>query len=582
MFSSINPNNLAGLGKGLATILTAKFGACQFLHYGLSGDDTQNRDLQGRQLEFAKELVHSVKSSFEPNASVLLDGPSFGFVAQNLADADYQVCWLHRGSREIKSDVIHQNLTIGDQQLCDFNSAVKFQIIVMEGSYHYLEQLKLLSKSRDFLVEGGLAIIFGEYLDDDSARKYATLPNLSSMRQLSERLGFDVLKETDFTRDAISTIEDFQKICDEENFSLTVFKNFQETTNLLNLIKSELATSRRCYKIFHLRKSARLTDEYARAEYGDIDSFDPVEISELFEKSFNTEFNLDIWNWKYSLGGGKCVVARSGKEGAIVSHYGGAPREIQYFGESNVAIQPCDVMVLPEVRLHYGKGSLFFKTAATFLEREIGNTVNHLLGFGFPNKKAMNIALRLGLYEKTDDFIELIYPQRSPQHIGSYSLTPIEITNEAHRSVIDDLWQSMATAFNSGIVGNRDARYINYRYFDHPYGKSGLFKRFFIVDGGGEICAAVFMKEHEKCLLLMDIICPVPDMPERVRQLTGLIGEEKLKIWITKAWIDEVRISGVIENELGIEIPCNSWNPGPSSKVLYGAWWLTAGDMDFM
>ena len=59
-------------------------------------------------------------------------------------------------------------------------------------------------------------------------------------------------------------------------------------------------------------------------------------------------------------------------------------------------------------------------------------------------------------------------------------------------------------------------------------------------------------------------------------------GEEKLKIWITKAWIDEVRISGVIENELGIEIPCNSWNPGPSSKVLYGAWWLTAGDMDFM
>jgi hypothetical protein len=32
---------------------------------------------------------------------------------------------------------------------------------------------------------------------------------------------------------------------------------------------------------------------------------------------------------------------------------------------------------------------------------------------------------------------------------------------------------------------------------------------------------------------------------------------------------------------LGIEIPCNSWNPGPPAELLYGKWWLTAGDMDF-
>ncbi|GIT64349.1 MAG: hypothetical protein Ct9H300mP22_7490 [Gammaproteobacteria bacterium] len=58
----------------------------------------------------------------------------------------------------------------------------------------------------------------------------------------------------------------------------------------------------------------------------------------------------------------------------------GIPRHIQYFGEPNTAIQPSDVMVLLDVRRHYGKSSFFFKTAATFLEREIGNTVNHLFG----------------------------------------------------------------------------------------------------------------------------------------------------------------------------------------------------------
>ena len=582
LFSSINRNNLTGLKKELATILAAKFGSCEFVHYGLCGEDGQNRDLQEQQLEFAKKIVHLVKDSIEPNSRVLLDGPSLAFAAQNLADANYQVCWLHHGTRAIEEDFKYQNLTIGDQQLCEFDGAVKFQIIAIEGTYHYLQQLELLTKSRDFLMQNGLVIMFGEYLDDDSERKCSTLPNLSSMRQLSNRLSFDVLHEIDFTEDAISTIENFQIICDDEDSSLSISEKWQENTDLLDIIKSELLSRRRCYKVFCLMKAAQSTDEYAGTEYGDIDSFSPKEISGLFEKSFNVEFDIDVWNWKYGLGNGKCVVARSKKGGAIVSHYGGAPRQIQYFGESNTAIQVCDVMVSPEVRLQYGKSSLFFKTAATFLEREIGNTVNHLLGFGFPNKKAMNIALRLGLYEKTDDFIELIYAESPKSYTKPYTLKPIEIRDKVHKRAIDNLWQSMANAFRDGILGNRDALYINYRYFDHPYGKSGLFKRFFIIDGDGKICAAVFMKEHEQSLLLMDIICPVSEMKECLRQLNGLVGEEKLKIWITKAWIDKVRIDGVVENELGIEIPCNSWNPGPSSKLLYGAWWLTAGDMDFI
>jgi hypothetical protein len=34
--------------------------------------------------------------------------------------------------------------------------------------------------------------------------------------------------------------------------------------------------------------------------------------------------------------------------------------------------------------------------------------------------------------------------------------------------------------------------------------------------------------------------------------------------------------------ELQIEIPCNRWSHGPATETLAGAWWLTAGDMDFM
>ena len=122
----------------------------------------------------------------------------------------------------------------------------------------------------------------------------------------------------------------------------------QNTINSLDIVKAELSNKRRCYQVI-LLKAARSVEEFAGAEYEDINSFNPSEISELFEKNFNTKFNPDIWGWKYGLGIGKCVEARSEKGGPIVSHYGGAPRKIRFFGEPSDAIQVCDVMFLPEV-----------------------------------------------------------------------------------------------------------------------------------------------------------------------------------------------------------------------------------------
>ena len=208
--------------------------------------------------------------------------------------------------------------------------------------------------------------------------------------------------------------------------------------------------------------------------------------------------------------------------------------------------------------------------------------MGHLLGFGFPNRKAMNIALRLGLYEKTDDFVEMIYPSAPDQAVSKYKFVNIEEDNAAHQAAVDRLWDSMRLSFNAGVIGNRDWNYIKYRYFDHPYGKSGKFKRVFLANEMEEICAACFIKEHEQRNLLMDIVCPIKDIAQQVMNLNILLDESELKIWITEGWSETLKITGMIENKLGIEIPCNQWNPGPSSQLLYGAWWLMAGDMDFM
>ena len=579
--SSINPNSLTVFKQALATILQSKFGICEFVHYALRCENGQVNNLEKQQQELAEKIIDSVKVSLGSQSSVFLAGPSLAYVAERLSDLGHSVDWLNSPTKAGSDKTEKQILRFEHTFITDYPESDEFDAVVLEGSYHYLQQIGWLQKCKELIVDGGSLIILGEFLDDDSQRKYSALPNLSSLKQLCDRLGFELLSEIGLTADAIASIDAFKNILQEEK---GIFSEQEETTilSMLDEAWSEFNTKRRCYKLFRFIKVVKDAGDYTSAHYGSIESFDSREICQLFEKSFDTSFDHQVWRWKYELGNGKCVVARSEPGGAIVSHYGGAPRQIHYFGELNTAIQVCDVMVLPEVRLRYGKSSLFFKTAATFLEREIGNTVGHLLGFGFPNKKAMNIALRLGLYEKTDDFVELILPSANNISSSEYKLLDIDSENPNHWDAVNRLWKSMYPDFETGIIGIRDWAYIKYRYFDHPFGNSGQFKRLFLFNPQGDICAAFFLKEHDQCNLIMDIIAPLKDITKYVLQLNILLNETELKLWITKGWSEAIDIVGLVENDLGIEIPCNHWNPGPSSKLLFGAWWLTAGDMDFM
>ena len=560
--AAIKLSSLTGVRKSYAQLLALEYGQCTFLHYGLISEAQQQQDYQQQQQAFADKLLDLAQESISDTAFVLLDGPSLQYLGQQLADAGHQV-------------------TLLTNNLESFDSENKFDLVLIEGTYHYLQQLPFLTKARELLCESGRVLIFGEYIDDDSKRERSSIPNLSSMRQLSERLSFSILEELNFTADAENSLEQITHIAANQAPNFESSEEFEDLVSELEKIKLEIGSKRRCFKVFHLEKAKDPEGQSNLVEYDVINSFDPSEVSELFGKSFDTQFNADLWQWKYELGDGKCIIARESKGSDILSHYGGIPRHIQYFGEPNTAIQPSDVMVLSDVRRHYGKSSLFFKTAATFLEREIGNTVNHLLGFGFPNQKAMNIAIRLGLYEKTDDYVELVFP-KAEGVTDNLQLVPIDIRNQQHQSFIDLLWDSMKSGMTHGIVGDRHWRYIKYRYFDHPFSQANIYRCVFVSNREQEPLAAIFLKEHEQRMLIMDLICSVDRMKEVIASLNFLLTDLELKVWITKGWVESLRTETTIENNLGIEIPCNSWNPGPSSEILYGAWWLTAGDMDFL
>ncbi|MEX0962417.1 MAG: hypothetical protein WDZ52_00035 [Pseudohongiellaceae bacterium] len=593
MTGSIKPTTLDLLSR----VLELEFGEPRFQHYGLfpaaAGSDIASTDaLLPAQQRFTAQL-QMLLARGGSGLNVLVVGDTLFHFAMDFAQKNYSTRWM--GSKKLLDtrfnalDTIHY----AGSDFVAYSERIAVDVVIHEGSIRYLDQMAILSKSRDLLGDLGQLIVFSEFIADDSRIGYSSLPNHSSFEQLSRRLGFAQLDSLDLSSSAQQTLRIVRPLL-EKHGSTLMDEGYADSEVLSQLLAeldsmlSEFDSGRRVFYLKVLRRDLRQTSDWADAQFGDIRSFQPHEIAELFEKSFNVTFNEELWNWKYGLGNGKCVVARLDKQSGIVAHYGGAPRKICYFGKAAMAIQPCDVMVHPGVRKQYGKGSLFFEVAATFLEREIGNTVNHLLGFGFPNQKTMNISKRLGLYEKTDDFIEIVFPAgQSVSSQQQYSVVDYEPDNNASVEELNRLWVAMRADYSDGIIGVRDADYIRYRYVSHPFSKSKQYHCVLIraVDTRQALAFAV-LKQHGAGVLLMDLICPVAFMKQAITILNQSVSadtaDSALRVWVTKSGQDKVLTEGAIVNELGIEIPCNSWNPGPSAELLYGAWWLTAGDMDFV
>ena len=577
-----------------ANTLELEFGASRFLHYGLfESAPVVVESLPDAQQRFSDVIQQRIIKFANDGARILVASSTLHHLALKLAAQGFDTSWLDRGDNQEHGSGSCGKLHTYVTSIFEFADTVRFDVIVLGESIRYLDQLEILSKCRHLLKVDGNLLLFGEFLDDDSAVERSQLPNLSSFKQLSQRLGYELREDIDYSSSAGKTLDLFLALLQKHQGKLLnefaiMDSEIVKAEHALHTAIEEYGSGRRCFRVLQLGRFTEPSGEYVNAEYGDINSFQPDEISRLFEKSFNTSFDPALWQWKYQLGDGKCVIARIEKEGEIVAHYGGAPRQISYFGSPSMAIQPCDVMVLPENRSQYGKSSLFFKVATTFLEREIGNTVNHLLGFGFPNQKAMNIATRLGLYEKTDDFVEVLYVSPEPlSNTQSLTATPLDLNDESQQLELDHLWQLMQLDYAHAIIGVRNWQYMKYRYIDHPFAKSNQYQCVVIrAIESGKACAVAVLKDHAKHRLVMDLVCPLEAMQSVLLYLNQRLSEENqqqaLAMWITKSWAEKINLPGAIVNELGIEIPCNSWNPGPSSKILYGAWWLTAGDMDFV
>lgn len=487
------------------------------------------------------------------------------------------------------------------------SAGAAWDCVVLGGTCHYKEQMHLLCRARKLLKNGGRLIFAGEFLRDVESIHPSSLPTEFSLLQLSERLGFRLLETMDWTDSALESVAAAQALAADSGSSIrfppaawlrSLLSGFsgtsrtdsgEEKSNLareLDALAAEFESGHRRFECFVLELDSKAGGPWSELELGDIDSFEPEEVAEIFEESFQVKFDPALWRWKYGAGKGTCIVARTESNGPVVAHYGGVAREIDYFGEDRLAFQGCDVMVKPEVRRQYGRNSLYFHMTATLFEREIGYTVDHVLGFGFPNLPVMKTAVRLGLYGKVDDYVQLAFGD-FPEPDPDTRAEPLQLQNPRHRKSVDELWRVMRKDFSDGVIGKRHGDYLNYRYFQHP-NADAYFP--LLLTRENDAFAIAVLKRHEEQWLLMDAVAPLDRMNDVIAALRRWLDsrtdsrEESgtLRMWLTNAWVERLAWQGRVEKKLGIEIPFNAWNPGPDSTLPYGAWWLTAGDMDFM
>lgn len=300
---------------------------------------------------------------------------------------------------------------------------------------------------------------------------------------------------------------------------------------------------------------------------------------DLFRSSFGYSFSPLVWEWKYRDAERLGVGVWSGEE--LIAFYGGMPRAISYFGKSVMAVQIGDVMVHPSQRGVLTRSGPFQMASATFLELQVGYEQPHLLGFGFPEKKALQLAERLGLYSQVDSMTEVRWPALPRRSTLQFFARPL---GELNSAAVDKLWLEMKQALPSSIVGVRDWNFVRSRYLMHPlqpYFVLIVKHRF----NGAVVGVVVLRDRQEQGIELVDFVAP----PDRFPILLGIARRYASKLgravgvftWITTSHQDLLAVAGGCQVPLDLAIPANIWSSGPAPNELRGHWWLMAGDTDF-
>lgn len=484
------------------------------------------------------------------------------------------------------SQIDHVRSRLGDDapvsciSLEHFVTETQFDFILFQESAKYIDPLDLFNQAMRLLKPGGRMLILDEFARCRVGEYDDGLYLVEDFKKLSSRFGFESVEQLDLSAHVLPSLDGLLKIIKKYRERLCqdleiAPSELDKLATLNQNYRNEYVGGQREYALLQLEKG-----EAPRWRLSRLDDRYKNEMLDLFEQSFGYRINSALWQWKYGSGRGLQVGVWSGSE--LVAHYGGMPRAVQYFGASRSAVQIGDVMVLNSERGVLTRSGPFFLMASSFLERYIGLGKPFLLGFGFPQERAMRLAERLGLYAEVGRMVEVVWPPlpRAPQWLTR--LSKITAADVKSHQAIDELWLEMAADLTDVVVGVRNWNHFRHRYFDHPTNAYDVYlvrKRL-----TGRCVGAVVLKRSDTRCELIDLVAPlqaIPTLVAHARRLTGLEGSTHLHCGITENFYTAFSGPDGVKKDMDIRIPTSIWGAVPDPESIKNRWWLMLGDTDF-
>ena len=560
-----------------AYALELEEGSAEDLHHGLFMDGITNlREAQAHSTELLVSMLPT-------RACEILDvGVGLGTTLEILLGKGHKA----QGISPDPSQIAYVRSRLGADapltcvRIEDFVAASQFDFILFQESAKYTDPLDLFNKAMALLKPGGRLLILDEFARSRVGETDDGLYLIEDFKKLSSRFGFKPVEQLDLSDHVLQNLNFLLRMIEKNRERLcedlgTIPGELEKLDASSRRHQNEYAAGHREYALLQLEKGE--TPRWRLSRIGDSDK---NEMLGLFEQSFGYRMNPALWHWKYGSGRGLQMGVWSGSE--LVAHYGGMPRAIQYFGASRSAVQIGDVMVLGSERGVMTRSGPFFLMASSFLERYIGLGKPFLLGFGFPQERAMRLAERLGLYADVGRMVEMAWTPlpRTPKWLTRLSRVTTADAN-AHQQ-IDELWVEMAADLANAVVGVRNWNYLRHRYFEHPTNAYEVYvvrRRL----TGGCVGVLVLRRTEERCELI-DLVAPLRAIPALVvhaRRLAGLGGSTSLHCGITENFSALFSEQEGVKKDMDIRIPTSILGAVPDPECIKNRWWLMLGDTDF-
>lgn len=140
----------------------------------------------------------------------------------------------------------------------------------------------------------------------------------------------------------------------------------------------------------------------------------------------------------------------------------------------------------------------------------------------------------------------------------------------------------MRTQLRNAIVGVRDAKWLDYRYFRHPIHDY----RVFLIETSvlhRKRGIMVLRKDGARCELV-DVVAPLEWIPLLValaRHQAARDNCDELFCWITAPYARHFEAADSERRDPDVSVPTSTWAAGPTPESVRGRWWLMSGDTDF-